>query len=103
MCVVGSIIEYMTPNTEYAELKEMVLENQRFLAEINERLKKQERKQKRDFWLKVIWFFILFIAPMIIFYWYIAPMFSSMSGSSTSLEGSLKNLSEINSLLKNQQ
>lgn len=93
----------MPPNTEYAELKEIVLENQRFLAEINERLKKQERKQKRDFWLKVTWFFVLFIAPMIIFYWYIAPMYSSMGGSGTSLEGSLKNLNEINSFLKSQQ
>jgi cell division septal protein FtsQ len=83
-----------------SDIREIVVENQRLLTEINERLKKQERKQRRDFWLKLVWFFILFIAPLILFYWYLAPMYSSLGGSAGSLDGGLKQLNEINSLLK---
>jgi len=90
----------MESNQNDSDLREIVLENQRLLAEINERLKKQERKQRRDFWFKVVWIFVLFVAPMILFYWYLMPMYSSLGGGVGSLDGSLKQLNQINSLLK---
>lgn len=89
----------MTPEEQYFELRGILLENQRLLAENNDMLKKQQTKNKRDFWLKVVWFFFIIVAPMILFYSYVVPMYSSL-GSEGSLQNSMDQLNQLNALLK---
>lgn len=70
----------MTTDEQHNELKGILLENQRLLAENNVMLKKQQAKNKRDFWLKIVWIFLIVVAPTIFLYWYIMPMYSSLGG-----------------------
>lgn len=89
----------MTPEEQYFELRGILLENQRLLAENNDMLKKQQAKNKRDFWLKVAWFFFIIVAPMILLYSYVIPMYSSLSGG-VSAQSSVDQLNQLNELLK---
>ena len=89
----------MNSEEQYFELKGLLLENQRLLTENNEMLKKQQAKNKRDFWLKVLWFFFIIVAPMILLYSYVIPMYSSL-GSDVSAQSSVDQLNQLNELLK---
>ncbi len=89
----------MNPQSEHQELKEILIENQRLLVENNQMLKKQHAKNKRDFWLKLVWFFFILVAPTIFLYWYIMPMYSSL-GSGGGVQNSLDQLNQLNGLLK---
>lgn len=66
---------------EQQTLHELMLENQRLLIENNQLLKTLKRATVWSFWLKVIWFFILLGAPLVIYYYLIEPYFTSLGSS----------------------
>ncbi len=91
----------MTPNTEHSELKGLILENQRLLAENNELLKKMHRSTVRHFWLNVIWIVFLLGAPLILLYQFVMPKYESLGGTDTpALGGQLKDLNELRGFLQ---
>jgi hypothetical protein len=89
----------MISEEQYGELKGILLENLRLLSENNEMLKKQQAKNKRDFWLKIIWIFLIVVAPTIFLYWYIMPMYSSL-GSGGAGQNALDQLNLYKGILK---
>jgi hypothetical protein len=89
----------MISDEQYVELKGILLENQRILVENNVMLKKQHAKNKRDFWLKMIWIFLIVVAPTIFLYWYIMPMYSSL-GSGDAVQNASDQLNLYRGLLK---
>lgn len=93
----------MNPNQEHSELKELILENQRLLAENNMLLKKMHRSAVRHLWFNVAWIVLFFVLPLIALYKLAIPMYSSFSGESMSVDESLKDMQELKSLLENQR
>ncbi len=63
----------MESNGEHAELKALILENQRLLAENNELLKKMHRSARRHFWLNMAYIFVFLGLPVIVYYYFLAP------------------------------
>ena len=93
----------MSPNNEHAELKELVLENQRLLAENNLLLKKMHRSTVRHFWLNVVWIIFLLGAPLILLYKFIFPMYESLGTGTTSVSDQLQEINELRSFLQEQR
>ncbi len=88
----------MNPNTDHSELKELILENQKLLAENNMLLKKMHRSAVRHFWFNIAYIFVFLGLPVIIYYYFLAPYLetfeSFMPGSSNIPElDALRNLS----------
>jgi hypothetical protein len=92
----------MNPNHEHSELKELILENQRLLAENNELLKKMHRGSVRHFWLNVVWVIFLLGAPAFLLYQFIMPMYESIGTSTTSVSDQLQEVNELRDFLQNQ-
>ena len=91
----------MNPEHDHGELKALVLENQRLLAENNELLKKMHRSTVRHFWLNVVWIIFLLGAPLILLYQFIMPMYESVGGPDTPALGEqLKDLNELRGFLQ---
>ena len=66
---------------EHAALKELVLENQRLLAENQKLLKKLHKATLWAFWLRVIWVLILIGVPFVIYYFVVEPYFTNLGSS----------------------
>lgn len=81
------------------ELKDIMLDTQRLVIETNERLKVQEAKRKRDIRIKLLWYFVIFILPMIIFYWYLAPIYKAYLSPGTATDNQ-DQIEQINNLLQ---
>ncbi len=93
----------MNPNHEHGELKELILENQRLLAENNMLLKKMHKSSVRHFWLNIAWIVFLIVSPMFLLYKFILPMYSSIGASTTSVSGQLQDLNELRGFLQEQR
>jgi hypothetical protein len=68
----------MNPQREHDEIKAILLENQRLLGENNELLHKLHRKNVRDFWLRIVWFVFIVIIPLLVYQYYIKPLYASI-------------------------
>jgi hypothetical protein len=79
----------MSPDNESGELKALILENQRLLAENNELLKEMHRSAVRHLWFNIAWIVIFFGLPLIAFYHFIQPLYGSLGGQTGTLEGQL--------------
>ena len=91
----------MLDGNGHEELKALILENQRLLAENNELLKKMHRSTVRHFWLNVIWIVFLLGAPLILLYQFVMPIYESLGGTDTpALGGQLKDLNELRGFLQ---
>jgi hypothetical protein len=94
----------MLDGNGHEELKELILENQRLLAENNELLKKMHRSTVRHFWLNVIWIVFLLGAPLVLLYQFIMPMYESLNtGGTPSFGEQVKELNELRGFLQEQQ
>jgi hypothetical protein len=93
----------MNPNTEQAEIKALILENQQLLAENNELLKKMHRSAVRHFWFNILWIVLFLGLPLIAFYKLIMPLYSSFSGQDMGVDAQIKDMQELRSLLENQR
>lgn len=91
----------MLDGNGHEELKALILENQRLLAENNELLKKMHRSTVRHFWLNVIWIVFLLGAPLVLLYQFVMPMYASLGGTDTPALGEqLKDLNELRGFLQ---
>lgn len=63
---------------EVEEIEEMVLENQKLLAENNELLKKIHRSNTWAFWLRIVWIAVILGLPFITYYYIVAPYYESL-------------------------
>ena len=90
----------MTPQDE---LKELVLENKRLLAENNQLLKKLHRSATRHFWFNIAWIILFLGLPLIAFYKIAMPMYESLGTSPASFSEQLNSIKEIQSLLESQR
>lgn len=77
---------------EHQILQELLLENQRLLAENNELLKKIHRSAIWSFWLKFVWFMIIIGAPFILYYYLIEPYFNSFGSSFEQFQEGIKEI-----------
>ena len=93
----------MNPNNEHVELKELILENQRLLAENNMLLKKMQKSAARHFWLNAAWIIFLLGAPLILLYKFILPMYDSIGLGSTPVSEQLQEMQELRSSLQQQR
>lgn len=82
------------------ELKALVLENQRLLAENNALLKKMHKSAVRHFWFNIAWIVIFLGLPLLAFYKLAMPFYSSFEASGGSLNGQLQQLNELQGLLE---
>ena len=89
--------------TPHDELKALVLENQRLLAENNELLKKMHRSAVRHFWFNIAWIVVFLGLPLIAFYKLAMPMYQSFGSSPTNLSEQLKDVQELKSFLDSQR
>ena len=93
----------MLEENRHEELKALILENQRLLAENNEILKKMHRSTVRHFWLNVVWIIFLLGAPLILLYQFIMPMYESLGGAeSSSIGEQVKDFNELRGFLQEQ-
>lgn len=86
--------------TPHDELKALIAENQRILAENNELLKKMHRSAVRHFWFNIAWIVIFLGLPLLAFYKLAMPFYSSFQSSSGQLDGQLQQLNELRGLLE---
>ena len=93
----------MVDGNGHEELKALILENQRLLAENNELLKKMQRSAARHLWLNVIWIIFLLGTPLILLYQFIMPLYESLGGAEApSFSEQVKDLNELRGFLQEQ-
>lgn len=90
----------MPPESQQSEIKSLILENQRLLAENNALLKKMHRSAVRHFWFNIAWIVIFLGLPLIAFYKLVMPFYDSFEAPQGTLEGQLKDLQQIRDLLE---
>jgi hypothetical protein len=66
---------------EHADIKELILENQRLVAENNVLLKKIHKATVWSFWLRLVWVLILIGVPFVLYYFVIEPYFTTLGSS----------------------
>ena len=66
---------------EVSDIEDMVIENQKLLAENNKLLKKINRSNTWAFWLRILWIAILLGAPVLVYYYVIAPYYASLESA----------------------
>ena len=66
---------------EHDQMKELLLENQRLLAENNKLLKKLRRNAIVSFWLRIVWFLLIIGLPFVFYYYVVEPYFTSLGSS----------------------
>ena len=93
----------MSPENTQAEIKALVLENQRLLTQNNELLQKMHRSSVRHFWLNIIWIIVFLGLPLIAFYKLVMPMYESFGANSGSLSEQLESVKELQSFLETQR
>jgi hypothetical protein len=71
----------MVPDNEEKQIRELILENQRLLAENNHLLKQMNRRSIVGFWLRLAWTAFLIGLPFVLYYYVIEPYFTSLGSS----------------------
>jgi len=71
----------MQPHTEQSEMKEMLEENNKLLEENNKYLKRLYRNARWSFWLRVVWYLLLFGLPFAIYFYILEPYFTLLGSS----------------------
>lgn len=90
----------MNSETEHQEIKNLLAENQRLLAENNALLKKMHRNSIFGFWLNIAWIFFFLVLPLLALYKFVMPLYGAYSSPQAGLESQLQNLGEVRSLLE---
>ncbi|MEY2665519.1 MAG: hypothetical protein RLZZ480_624 [Candidatus Parcubacteria bacterium] len=67
-----------TENSGQEELKALILENQRLLAENNELLKKMHRGSVRHLWFTIAYVMVFLGLPVVLYYYFLAPYMDSI-------------------------
>lgn len=75
------LVDHAQDAERLSQLEEVVLENQKLLAENNKLLKKINRSNTWAFWLRLLWIAILLGLPVLIYYYIIAPYYESLNSA----------------------
>lgn len=75
---------------EHQLLQELMLENQRLLAENNTILRKLKKWSIVSFWLRLVWTLILIGLPFVLYYYVIEPYFTTLGSSFAEFEEGLR-------------
>jgi len=76
--------------TDREQMKEMMIENKRLLAENNELLHKMYRTAWWSFLFRIAWFFIILGAPFLVYYYLVEPYFTTLGSSFETFETGLQ-------------
>ncbi|MEK7639057.1 MAG: hypothetical protein AAB388_02770 [Patescibacteria group bacterium] len=77
---------------EHHQIRDLVLENQKLLAENNKLLKKLSRNAQISLWLKVLWFVIIIGLPFVLYYYIIEPYFTTLGSSFATFQAGLQEI-----------
>lgn len=81
-----------TENGEHSEMKQLLLENQRLLAENNKLLKKVYRNAMITFWVRIAWFLFIIGLPFVLYFYVIEPYFDALGSSFTVFQDGLQEI-----------
>tara|TARA_B100000508_G_scaffold140487_1_gene141717 strand:+ start:3619 stop:3924 length:306 start_codon:yes stop_codon:yes gene_type:complete len=70
-----------TDKDENQLLHELMIENQRLLAENNKILRQIKKATIWSFWIRFAWFLILIGAPFVLYYFVVEPYFDALGSS----------------------
>ncbi len=68
-------------NNEHQDIRQLLLENQKLLADNNRMLKKLHRSSVISFWLKIFWIVLVIGLPFILYYYVVEPYFNAFGSS----------------------
>ncbi len=68
-------------NNEHQDIRQLLLENQKLLADNNRMLKKLHRSSVISFWLKIFWIVLVIGLPFILYYYVVEPYFQAFGSS----------------------
>jgi len=77
------------------QIKNLLLENQRLLAENNSLLKKMNRRSVLGFWFRLLWSLALIAIPFLFYFYYIEPRLQSFSSSFELFEKKVPDISSL--------
>lgn len=77
-------------NDMHQQLKVLVVENQRILAENNQLLKKMNRRSLLSLWFRIIWTLVLIGVPFVLYFYVIEPYFTSLGSSFETFQNGLQ-------------
>ena len=75
---------------EREQMKALMVENKRLLSENNMLLHKMYRTAWWSMVLRIFWFFMIFGAPFIVYYYIVEPYFTSLGSSFETFEAGLQ-------------
>jgi hypothetical protein len=68
-------------HNENYDIRQLLLENQKLLADNNRILKKLHRSSVISFWLKIFWIAVVIGLPFVLYYFVIEPYFGVLGSS----------------------
>ncbi len=71
----------MSPEHQYTELKVAIEKNTKLLEENNTLLRKIYRNDLWGFWLRVVWYLILFGLPFALYFYVLEPYFDALGSN----------------------
>ena len=96
--MVGEYLVYLQLSMETEKrqhIEELILENQRLLAENNTLLKKMNRRSVLGFWFRLLWSLALIAIPILFYFYYIEPRLESFSSSFEKFEQNVPDISGL--------
>jgi hypothetical protein len=93
------------PTIDTSDALGLARENYRLALENNEMLKKMEKRYKRGFWMKIVWFIVLFVLPLLLLPYFMNSYLATL-GLSTDMGGFMapgaeSNAQQVLDLLQN--
>jgi hypothetical protein len=94
----SGILDYMHPEAEHAEMKQVLKRNTELLEENNRLLRKMHRNAIWGFWLRVIFYGLFLGLPFLFYFYFVAPYVASLEESYGGALEQLESLSNIEML-----
>lgn len=77
---------------EHDQIREILLENQKLMAENNRLLKKLHRNAMWTFWVRIAWFLFIIGLPFVLYFYIIQPYFSALGSSFETFQAGLQEI-----------
>ena len=79
----------------HQDIHDLLIENQKLLAQNNKLLKKMNRRSTLAMWGKFIWILIILGIPFAAYYYYIGPYLTELNNSINVVQNKIQGLSDI--------
>jgi len=79
-------------SNEHSQIRELLLENQKLMADNNKLLKKLHRNAVVTFWMRIAWFVIIIGLPFVLYFYIIEPYFTALGSSFTTFQSGLQEI-----------